>query len=80
MAQRRAQEIGGDFEMPVRLERALAGRPHVVQHENGADARQQRAQQMVRPAEIECSQPGANDVVTELFHDRLAAPGIPPST
>ncbi len=44
MAQRGAQEIGGDFEVPVRLERGLAGRPHMVQHENGADARQERAQ------------------------------------
>ena len=70
MAQRGAQESGVDLEVPVRLERGLAGRPHVVQHENGADARQERAQQVVRPAEIERFQPGADDVVTELFHDR----------
>ncbi|MEY9180152.1 hypothetical protein ABIA41_001587 [Bradyrhizobium sp. USDA 313] len=54
--------------------------PHVVQHENGADARQKWAQQVVRSAEIECSQPGADDVVTQLFHERLGDSGIPRST
>ncbi|MGY4367293.1 hypothetical protein ACVW1A_003358 [Bradyrhizobium sp. LB1.3] len=39
MAERGAQEFGGDFEMPVRLECGVAARPHVVQHENSADAR-----------------------------------------
>src|SRR4051794_40253866 len=74
MAQGGAQEIRSDLEMPVRLERGFAGRPHVMQHENSANAGQKWAQQMVRPAEIECFQPGANDVATQLFHDRLAAP------
>jgi hypothetical protein len=34
----------------------------------------------VRPADIECPEPGADDVVSELFHDRLANSGIPLST
>ncbi|MGY2931790.1 hypothetical protein ACVWZ6_001392 [Bradyrhizobium sp. GM6.1] len=51
-----------------------------MQHEYGADARQKRTQQVVGAAEIECFQPGADDVVTELFHDPLADFGIPLST
>jgi hypothetical protein len=35
---------------------------------------------VVGAAEIECFQPGADDVVTELFHDPLADFGIPSST
>jgi hypothetical protein len=34
----------------------------------------------VGAAEIECFQPGADDVVTKLFHDPLADFGIPSST
>lgn len=40
MRQHLAQEIGRDFEMTVGLEQAAARRANVMQHEDGADARQ----------------------------------------
>ena len=62
MVERRAQEVRRDFEVPVRLERVVPRRPDVVQHEDGADACEQGSQQAVRTAEIECLEPGAEDV------------------
>jgi hypothetical protein len=40
----------------------------MVQHENGADPGEQRPQQVVRPAEIECFQPDADDIIAQSFH------------
>jgi hypothetical protein len=40
----------------------------VVQHENRADAGEDRPQQQVRAGEIQRSQSGTNDVVAELLH------------
>ena len=59
---------GVDLEMTVGLERAVAARAHVVQHENGADACEDRPQQMMRAGEIQRFQPGADDGVAELLH------------
>ena len=61
MRERGAQEIGRDFQVSVRLERVGAHRPDVVQHEDGADACEQRSQEVVGTAEIECLEPGAED-------------------
>ena len=68
MAQRGAQELGRHLEVTVGLELGLARWPHLVQHEDGADPGQKRPQQMMRSAEIECFQSGADDVVAKLFH------------
>ena len=48
MRQRRAQKLRRDLEMTVGLECVAAG-PHVVQHEDGAGAGEDRAQQMMAP-------------------------------
>ena len=58
----RAQEFWRDFEMAVGLKRHLACRPHVMQHENAADAGENRAKQVVRTGEIKRFQAGADDV------------------
>ena len=68
MSQRRAQKVRRDFEMMIGLKRAVAARTNVVQHENAADARENRPQQVMRAGEIQCLQPGADDVVAELLH------------
>ena len=68
MRQHRAQEFRRDLEMPVRLELGVACRANVVQHENGADACEDRPQQMMRAGEIKRFQPGADNVVAKLLH------------
>ena len=68
MRQHLAQEIGRDFEMTVGLEQAAARRANVMQHEDGADARQDRPQHMVRAGEVQRIEAGANDVVAKLLH------------
>ena len=68
MRQHRAQEFGRDFEMMIGLELGVAARPDMVQHEDGADARENRPQQMMRAGEIERFQSGADNVVAKLLH------------
>ncbi len=68
MRQHLAQELRRDFEVPVGLEHIVAGRANVVQHEDGADASQQRPQHVMRTAEIQRVEAGANDVVAKLLH------------
>ena len=68
MRQRRAQEFRLDLEMTVGLELGVAPRADVVQHENGADAGENRPQQVMRAGEIKRFQPGADDGVAELLH------------
>ena len=72
MRQHRAQEFRGDLEMPVGLEFGVAARADMMQHENGADARQDRPQQGMRAREVKRSQPGADDVVAKLLHSKIA--------
>ena len=68
MRQHRAQEFRCDLEMVVGLELGVAARPDMVQHENGADACEDRSQQMMRAGEIKRAQSGADDVVAKLLH------------
>ena len=68
VSQRRAQEVRRNFEVMIGLKRAVAARANVVQHENAADAREKRPQQVMRAGEIQRFQPGADDVVAELLH------------
>ncbi len=68
MCQHLAQEFGRDLQMPVGLEQFVAGGPHVMQHEDGAGAGQQRPQHMMRAGEIQRVEAGANDIVAKLFH------------
>ena len=67
MRQHRAQEFRLDLEMMIGLELGVAARADVVQHENGADACEDRPQQMMRAGEIKRFQPGADDGVAECF-------------
>ena len=74
MRQRRTQEFGCDLEMAVGLKLGVTARADMVQHENGADAREDRTQQIMRTGEVKRSQPGADDVVAKLLHrDWLAS-------
>ena len=68
MRQHRAQEFRGDLKMAIGLEFGVAARPDVMQHENGADAREDRPQQMMRSAEVKRSQAGADHGVAQLLH------------
>ncbi|MGY4545527.1 hypothetical protein ACVMDO_000956 [Bradyrhizobium sp. USDA 4513] len=68
MRQHRAQEVRRDLEMMVRLERVAAPRADVVQHEDGADAGEDRPQQDMRTREIQRLHAGTDHGVAELFH------------
>ena len=68
MRQHHAQEFRRDLEVMIGLEFGIAARPDVVQHENGADAREQRPHQMMRAGEIQRFQASADDVVAKLLH------------
>ena len=59
---------GLDFQMAVRLELPRIGRPHVMQGENGANARKNRPQQMMRARIIQRFQAGSDDSAAELLH------------
>jgi len=63
MRQRRAQEIRRHLRMTIGLEFVRARRADVMQHENRADAGEDRAKQMMRAGEVERSQSGADDAV-----------------
>ena len=63
---------GVDFEVMIGLERGVAARADMVQHENGADACEDRPQQMMRAGEIQRFQPGADDGVAELLHQDMS--------
>ena len=63
---------GVDLEMMVGLEFGVAARADMVQHENGADACEDRPQQIMRAGEIQRFQSGADDVVAELLHQGVA--------
>ena len=71
--QHRTQELRRYFEMVIGLELGLATRPHVVQHENGADAREDRPQQMMGTGEVQRPESGADDVVAKLLHQKWMA-------
>src|SRR4030081_3762271 len=58
--------------MIIGLELGVTARADMVQHENGADAREDRPQQIMRPGEVKRSQSGANDVVAKLLHEGVA--------
>ena len=68
MRQHRAQEFRLDLEMTVGLELGVAARADVVQHENGADACEDRPQQVMRTGEVQRFQSGADDGVAKLLH------------
>ena len=59
--------------MTVGLELSIAGWPHMVQHENGADACEDWSQQNMRAGKIKRTQAGADDVVAELLHQEWLA-------
>src|SRR6516164_11685933 len=68
MDQHRAQEFGRHFEMAVGREFGLAGEPHMVQHEDCADAGEDRSQKNMRAGEIQRTQASADHIVAELLH------------
>ena len=45
----------------------------MVKHENGADAREDRPQQIMRPGKIQRSQSGADDLIAKLLHQEWLA-------
>jgi hypothetical protein len=59
--------------MAIGLELGIAGWADMVQHENGADARENRPQQMMGTSEVKRSQSGADDVVAKLLHQEWVA-------
>ncbi len=73
MRQHRTQEFRRDLEMMVGLELGVAARADMVQHENGADAREDRSQQIMRSGEVQRFQSGADDVVAKLLHQEWLA-------
>ena len=73
--QHHAQEFRRDLEVMIGLERGVATRPDMVQHEDGADARENRVHQMVRAGEIQRFQARADDVVAKLLHSRAGRSG-----
>ena len=70
--QHRAQELRRHFEMTIGLEPGVALRADMMQHENGADARQDRPQQKMRPGEVQRSQSGADEIAAKLLHSEMA--------
>jgi hypothetical protein len=40
----------------------------MMQHENGADSRENRSQQMMRSGEVKRLQSGADDVLAKMLH------------
>jgi hypothetical protein len=56
--------------MMVGLERHVAARPHVMQHEDGADAGEQRTQQMMRPGQGQRAEARADDGIAKLLHQK----------
>ena len=77
MRQHRAQEFGLDLEVMIGLEFGVAARADVVQHENGADARENRPQQVMRAGEVKRFQAGADNGGTELLHQGWLTGWIP---
>ena len=73
MLQGRAQEFRLDLKMTVGLEFAVAAGSDLVQHENGADACENRSQQIMRTGEVKRFQSGTDNGVAEHFHQGLAA-------
>src|SRR5262249_6260591 len=65
------EKLRRDLELPVRLETVAPRRTHVMQHQDRADAADERAHQPVRTAEIERLESEADDGVLGA-HD---APG-----
>ena len=63
MIKHRAQKVRRDFEVAVGLKQIVAGRAHMMEHEDGADARQQRPQHAMRACKIQGVKSGANNVV-----------------
>ncbi len=74
MRQHRAQESRLDFEVMVGLEGPRIARADMMQHEDGADARENRPQQMVRAGEIQRFQAGADHGAAELLHQAWLYP------
>ena len=68
LAQQPLEELRRHLQQPVGLEGVAARRAHVMHGQDGADAADQRPQQMVQAAEIERFQPAADD---RLFHVRV---------
>ena len=66
--QHRAQELGRHFQMTIRLELGVTGRADMMQHENSADAGEDRPQQVVCAGKVKRFQSGADDVVAKLLH------------
>jgi hypothetical protein len=54
--------------MSIRLEFGVTAWADMVQHENGADARENWSQEIMCPAEVKRFQSGADDVVAKLLH------------
>src|ERR1700676_2403438 len=68
MDQHRAQKFRRDLEMALGLEFGVPAGADVVQHENGADAGEERLQQMMHAGQVKRSQSGANDGVSQLLN------------
>src|ERR1700726_4246806 len=67
-----AREFRLDLQVTIGLELGVSARADMVQHENRADAREDRPQQIMRPAEVKRSQSGPDDVVAKLLHSKMA--------
>src|SRR5207253_10777780 len=68
MRQQRPQEFRLDLEMMIGLKPVVAAGADMVQHENDADTREDRSQQVMRPGEVQRFQSGADDGVAKQFH------------
>jgi hypothetical protein len=63
-----AEKFRRDLEMAIRLEFGVTAWADMVQHENGADTRENWSQEIMGPAEVKRFQSGADDVVAKLLH------------
>ena len=73
MRQHGAQKLRFDLEMMVGLEFRVTAGPHMVQHENSADACEDWSQQIMRTGEVKRLQSGTDNGVAEHFHQGLVA-------
>jgi hypothetical protein len=75
MGQHRPQKFRLDLEMMIGLKRVVAARTDVVQHENDADTREDRSQQVMRSGEVQRFQSGADYGVAKQLHRDAGLPG-----
>src|SRR5258708_4317640 len=58
--------------MTIGLEFGVTAGADMMKHENGADAGENRPQQVMRPGEVQRTQAGADDVAAKLLHAESA--------